>query len=223
MKKSELRKIIQEVIQNEVAPPGWEGTVKAMKKHKNDIDNPFALAWHMKKSKDKPHYKDKPGTPEKKEKYKDEGCAKRERLEEEDLWNICRDEELNKAVRDEKFPWGIEPPSKLSKKERQEVVDLHSKEPKLSNKERKRLKELERKMKNEACGKSHKEALDPVGKEDKDIDNDQDVDKTDSYLKNRREVRKKAIEEKEKQKNESACLEQYIREEVRRILKKTRD
>jgi hypothetical protein len=31
----------------EVAPPGWEGTVKAMKKH-SDIDNPFALAWSMK-------------------------------------------------------------------------------------------------------------------------------------------------------------------------------
>lgn len=28
---------------NEVAPAGWEGTVKAMKKHK-DIDNPWALA-----------------------------------------------------------------------------------------------------------------------------------------------------------------------------------
>ena len=33
---------------DEVAPPGWEGTVKAMKKHK-EIDNPWALAWYMKK------------------------------------------------------------------------------------------------------------------------------------------------------------------------------
>ena len=32
----------------ESAPKGWEGTVKAMKKHK-EIDNPFALAQHMKK------------------------------------------------------------------------------------------------------------------------------------------------------------------------------
>lgn len=32
---------------NEKAPKGWEGTVKAMKKHK-DIDNPFALAHYMK-------------------------------------------------------------------------------------------------------------------------------------------------------------------------------
>lgn len=31
----------------EVAPPGWEKTVKKMKKEP-DIDNPYALAWHMK-------------------------------------------------------------------------------------------------------------------------------------------------------------------------------
>ena len=45
---------------NEVAPPGWSGTVKAMKKHK-DIDNPFALAWYMKKKGDKPHYPEEKG------------------------------------------------------------------------------------------------------------------------------------------------------------------
>ena len=39
------------------------------------------------------------------------------------------------------------------------------------------------------------EALDPVGKEDDDIDNDGDVDKADDYLKNRRKVRSKEIEE----------------------------
>ena len=33
---------------NEVAPKGWEGTVKAMKDEKG-IDNPWALAWWMKK------------------------------------------------------------------------------------------------------------------------------------------------------------------------------
>jgi hypothetical protein len=37
--------------------------------------------------------------------------------------------------------------------------------------------------------------LDPVGKEDDDIDNDGDVDKTDDYLKNRRDARSKEIEE----------------------------
>ena len=38
-----------------------------------------------------------------------------------------------------------------------------------------------------------KEALDPVGKEDSDIDNDGDVDKTDKYLANRRKAVGKAI------------------------------
>lgn len=33
--------------QNESAPQGWEGTVKAMKKHK-EVDNPYALANYMK-------------------------------------------------------------------------------------------------------------------------------------------------------------------------------
>jgi len=41
--------------------------------------------------------------------------------------------------------------------------------------------------------KKVKEALDPVGKEDADIDNDGDEDKSDSYLKNRRKVRAKVI------------------------------
>ena len=37
-----------------VAPPGWESTVKKMKKHK-DIDNPWALAWSMKNKGNEPH------------------------------------------------------------------------------------------------------------------------------------------------------------------------
>ncbi len=41
-----------------------------------------------------------------------------------------------------------------------------------------------------------KEGLDPVGKEDKDIDNDGDHDKTDKYLLNRRKVRGAAIAKK---------------------------
>ena len=43
-----------------------------------------------------------------------------------------------------------------------------------------------------------KEKLDPVGKEDDDIDNDGDVDKTDDYLANRRKAVAKAIADKEK-------------------------
>lgn len=38
----------------EKTPEGWEGTVKAMKKHK-DIDNPFALAHYMKSKGYKSH------------------------------------------------------------------------------------------------------------------------------------------------------------------------
>ena len=42
------------------------------------------------------------------------------------------------------------------------------------------------------------EKLDPVGKEDDDIDNDGDVDKTDDYLKNKRKAVSKAIEKQKK-------------------------
>ena len=41
------------------------------------------------------------------------------------------------------------------------------------------------------------EALDPVGKEDDDIDNDGDVDKSDSYLKARRKTVTKAVTNEE--------------------------
>jgi hypothetical protein len=41
-----------------VAPPGWENTVKKMKKH-DEIDNPWALAWHMKNKGDTPGGKGK--------------------------------------------------------------------------------------------------------------------------------------------------------------------
>lgn len=41
----------------EVAPPGWEKTVKAMKKH-DEIDNPYALAWSMKNKGYKSHKKE---------------------------------------------------------------------------------------------------------------------------------------------------------------------
>ena len=57
------------LLNNEVAPPGWEGTVKAMKKHK-DIDNPWALAWSMKKKGYKSH---KPEHTKKKKKKMNEG------------------------------------------------------------------------------------------------------------------------------------------------------
>ena len=46
------------------------------------------------------------------------------------------------------------------------------------------------------------EALDPVGQEDADIDNDGDVDSTDKYLKHRRDVIGKEIEKKDESINE---------------------
>jgi len=47
---------------NEVSPPGFEGTVKAMKnRHSDEIDNPWALAWYMKNKGYKSHMK-KDGT-----------------------------------------------------------------------------------------------------------------------------------------------------------------
>jgi hypothetical protein len=45
------------ILAAEVAPPGWEKTVKSMKKHK-EIDNPFALAWSMKNKGYKSHKKE---------------------------------------------------------------------------------------------------------------------------------------------------------------------
>ena len=45
-------------------------------------------------------------------------------------------------------------------------------------------------------GSMKKEALDPVGQEDDDIDNDGDTDKSDKYLHNRRKVVGKAISKK---------------------------
>lgn len=49
---------LESVELDEVSPPGWEGTVKAMKKKRGDekIDNPWALAWWMKGKGYKSHY-----------------------------------------------------------------------------------------------------------------------------------------------------------------------
>ncbi len=69
--KKQLKRVIREIVEemwnskndvegdeiNEVSPPGWEGTVKGMKKHKN-IDNPWALAWSMKNKGMKSHKKE---------------------------------------------------------------------------------------------------------------------------------------------------------------------
>lgn len=77
---AELRSAI-----SEKSPPGWKGSVKAMKKHtdtfstdEDDEDkiNPYALAWSMHKKGAEPHYKDSDKA-EKKKKYQNEGIEKR--------------------------------------------------------------------------------------------------------------------------------------------------
>lgn len=60
--------------------------------------------------------------------------------------------------------------------------------------------------------KKTNEALDPVGKEDKDVDNDGDHDKSDKYLLNRRNKVSKIISKKKKMKEE-AELRKEIEEE----------
>ena len=54
--KQLLKDISREAIEEieEEAPAGWEGTVKAMKKHK-EIDNPWALSHWMKNKGMKSH------------------------------------------------------------------------------------------------------------------------------------------------------------------------
>ena len=57
-------------------------------------------------------------------------------------------------------------------------------------------REGERKSGEQTAKATAGKGLDPVGQEDKDIDNDGDHDKTDKYLLNRRKVRSAAIEKK---------------------------
>lgn len=40
----------------EIAPPGFEGTVKAMIKNHPEIENPWRLAWYEKNKGFKSHY-----------------------------------------------------------------------------------------------------------------------------------------------------------------------
>ena len=81
-------------------------------------------------------------------------------------------------------------------------------------------------------GKKKKEAMDPVGKEDDDIDNDGDVDSSDKYLKNRRKAIKKNInrDEPEGKKGDTAVMnpkkeqkESTIRDRLMSIWEKAGD
>jgi hypothetical protein len=72
----------------------------------------------------------------------------------------------------------------------------------------------------EACGrKGKKEALDPVGKADADVDNDGDVDDSDEYLANRRKAIKKSMK-KESVELTEASTRDYVDNIMPRALKK---
>ena len=58
--------------------------------------------------------------------------------------------------------------------------------------------ELAKELENSSLITPINEKLDPVGKEDDDIDNDGDVDKTDKYLAKRRKAVSKAINKQKK-------------------------
>ena len=57
---------------------------------------------------------------------------------------------------------------------------------------------VEEEVPEEEVPKEGEEELDPVGQEDEDVDNDGEVDDSDSYLKNRRDTRSKSIKGKKK-------------------------
>ena len=65
--------------------------------------------------------------------------------------------------------------------------------------------------------KTQKEALDPVGKEDGDINNDGKKDKTDKYLKNRRQAIGKAIAAKEEVEVPTGNIKKLVSKATKRI------
>ncbi len=72
----------------EVAPPGWSGSVKAMKDGHPEIDNPWALSWHMYGQGAKPRRKPEKGKP----RYKSPGqyAADKKKAEGEDNLRVTQ-------------------------------------------------------------------------------------------------------------------------------------
>jgi len=77
---------------------------------------------------------------------------------------------------------------------REKITQLRSKGLKVEMTEHGEPREGERKRGEQTARVKAGKGLDPVGQEDKDIDNDGDHDKTDKYLLNRRKVRGNAIQ-----------------------------
>lgn len=97
-------------------------------------------------------------------------------------------EEIEEVMKEREMTSGEE-----SKKERI-VKDLKAKVPYLKKKYGDRWKSV---MYAIATKTAMSEALDPVGKEDDDVDNDGDSDSSDKYLKNRRAAVSKAMKKEE--------------------------
>jgi len=75
---------------DEVSPPGWEGTVKAMKK-KKEIDNPWALAWWMKGKGYKSHRKEDGTKKESVELGEQEKAIKSDKVDPEGYYAVYKD------------------------------------------------------------------------------------------------------------------------------------
>jgi hypothetical protein len=78
-------------------------------------------------------------------------------------------------------------------------------------------------VKGTPCPRPFKEGLDAVGKEDDDIDNNGKVDKTDKYLKNRRDVVSKKITKEEVQQLMLEAYVEVLREEENAVLETSSD
>lgn len=113
----------------------------------------------------------------------------------------CVKEEIGVIELDEKAPPG-------DKYERmvKHIKKGYSKDGKLTDKEKSIAYATAWKKKNEEFELSEKK-LDPVGKEDSDIDNDGDVDKSDKYLHSRRKKVSKIISATKKMKEEAELQE----------------
>lgn len=102
----------------EVSPPGFSGTTKALKRHK-EIDNPYALSWAMWKKGYKPHYPPESSAKGRKTYVKPSEYKPKSRS------NSVQEATTTASIPDLPFPW-LSPPLygiKFSKEEQEEVLD----------------------------------------------------------------------------------------------------
>ena len=102
----------------------------------------------------------------------------------------------------------------LKVKEEVEVETVEEETEQLDEKEWKMKGQAEYEARYDSKGKKKKPELDPVGKEDSDVNNDGEVNSSDSYLKNRRKVigkylKKEEVESVEEAKGEDEYYKRY--------------